>query len=112
MPITNPRPSPLDCLYRCVSEFVAGFKAIKRRRSRIGNWHEAYANLLGPDLIARHNVADIDQAAPQSVIFLAALLYQVYVVHLGWTMEEVIAQVATDRPSIASGALGLFLDYA
>jgi hypothetical protein len=94
-----------------VSNFVKQFMKRKRRKERVGDWKKDYTELLGDPLVSNHGEV-IDQVIPQSAIFLTAIIYQIEVITLDRSIDEVVAELVGGDYSLLTNCLDQLISFA
>ena len=97
-------------LFWQVTKFVKAFSTKKRRRNRVADWKSDYESLLGKSLILKYGDI-VDQVIPQSVVFLSAIMFEIEVILLGKTMEDLISELEDENYSIITEYLELLMKF-
>jgi hypothetical protein len=70
-------------------EHVKQFMTRKRRKTRVANWRQDYAEVLGGDIMRDHAEV-VDQVVPQCAVFLTAIMYEDEVLIRGGNVETLL----------------------
>ena len=94
-----------------INDYVKTFGAMKRRKSRVDDWHAEYQQFLGDAVF--DNFGDIiDQVVPQSAVFLSSVLFEKYTKIQQKGTEELLSDLNNNSQTIINNALSIILNFA
>ena len=94
-----------------VDAFVKRFNTKKRRRDRVEDWKQDYAEVLGSRLMGSFP-DDIDQVMPQCSVFLCGTIFKDYRDFQGWDPAGLPSRLDESGEAIIREHLFYILTYA
>jgi hypothetical protein len=91
-------------LKTAIDRFVDEFGKRKRRKAKVDDWRQDYAEVLGNELVATHGDV-IDQVVPQCAVFIASFLYWRYSVSMTLPVERLITDLDENTDAIRDGLM-------
>jgi hypothetical protein len=96
-----------------VDDLIREFLACKRRKSRMADadWRADYKGVLNSTLVAKY-ADQLDQAVPQSAIFLCAILFEEHTRIRGLTPADLLTHLKTDPKRLLCRSLETIIAFA